>query len=164
MRVAWGGYLARVYDWATTTCAKNVYHIRWSDCVSFKYPSGRWIWGWCFSLTSGSIKQVQISHHAPSFSFVFPHFLAQQVSRCDSFTVPTFRKNLCSRLHCVTCQKITLLIASAWGALTSHRASHTPNSRLPLCTTTCKARKIMNMKKVKLSHYKPRQTLRVPGG
>jgi hypothetical protein len=68
--------LAKVYDSATTICAKHLLH--YSDCASSRYFSSRYIWDWYFSLTSSAIKQVAALYPAPRFCSSFPHFLSHK--------------------------------------------------------------------------------------
>ena len=67
-----------------------MYHLHYSDCdcAGFKYSSGRNIWVRYFLLIYCAIKEVLASHPAPPFSFVFPHFLIQQISRYGNWTAP----------------------------------------------------------------------------
>ena len=69
----------RRYDSAITSCAQTIITFEWQS--NSKCFSGRCIWDWHFSLTSRVTKQALARYHAPSFPFVFPHFLTPQVQR-----------------------------------------------------------------------------------
>ena len=49
--------------------------------------SGQCIWNWYYWLTTHAIKQVPASYPAPTFAFVFPHFLTPQISRYGKWTL-----------------------------------------------------------------------------
>lgn len=51
-----------------------------------KCYNGREIWDWYFSLTYRATKQALTSYPGPPFTFVFPHFLTPQISRCGNRT------------------------------------------------------------------------------
>ena len=51
--------------------------VQYRDCTISKCFSGRYIWGWYCSLTSGFIKQVPASYLAHPFYLFFLHFIIQ---------------------------------------------------------------------------------------
>jgi len=85
-----GILLARVCDSGSTICAKAfITYIRVTVTAANVLTAD--IFGTVyFLLTSCATKQAQATYPAPPFSFVFPHFLALQVSRHGNWTVVCF--------------------------------------------------------------------------
>jgi hypothetical protein len=78
---AWHGYKTQ---WLLSV--QSIYPLRCSGCASSKCCSSQCILGWYFSLTSGAIKQAQVSYPFPTFGLFLsplPHRASFSLQELD---------------------------------------------------------------------------------